>query len=59
MNFVKKYRNRYKNLHKQASLSSNPKVSLLYERYKLEGTKRGKITDEEFESWIDSMKIRK
>lgn len=61
----KKYRNRYKNLHKQASLSSNPKVSLLYERYKLEGTKmlekyqRGKITDEEFESWIDSMKIRK
>lgn len=61
----KKYRNRYKNLHKQASLSNNPKVLLLYEKYKLEGAKmfekyqHGKITDEEFESWIDIMKIRK
>ena len=61
----KKYRNRYKNLQKQSSLSSNPKVLLLYEKYKLDGAKilekyqHGKITAEEFESWIDSMKIRK
>ena len=60
----KKYRNRYKNLQKQSSLSSNPKVLLLYEKYKLDGAKilekyqHGKITAEEFESWIDSMKIR-
>ena len=61
----KKYRNRYKNLHKQASLSNNPKVSLLCEEYKLKGPKMlekyqlGKITAEEFENWIDGMKIRK
>ena len=61
----KKYRNRYKNLHKQASLSNNPKVSLLCEEYKLKGPKMlekyqlGKITPEEFENWIDGMKIRK
>ena len=61
----KKYRNRYKNLRKQASLSSNPKVLLLYEKYKLEGAKmlekyqHGKITTKEFESWINSMKVKK
>ena len=61
----KKYRNRYKNLNKQASLSNNPKVFLLYEKYKIDGAKmlekyqHGKISGEEFESWIDSMKIRK
>lgn len=61
----KKYRNRYKNLHKQASLSNNPKASLLCEEYKLKGPKMlekyqfGKITPEKFENWINGMKIRK
>ena len=41
------------------------KVSLLCEEYKLKGPKMlekyqlGKITAEEFENWIDGMKIRK
>ena len=52
-------------MHKQASLSNNPKVSLLCEEYKLKGPKMlekyqlGKITAEEFENWIDGMKINK
>ena len=54
----KKYRNRYKNLQKQSSLSSNPKVLLLYEKYKLDGAKilekyqHGKITAEEFHNRV-------
>lgn len=61
----KKYRNRYKNLNKQASISNNPKVLALYEKYKVEGSKMlriykyGGISGNEFENWIDSMKIRK
>lgn len=61
----KRYRNRYRNLNKQASLSNNPEVQILYEKYKSDGAKmfekyqRGKITGQEFKNWIDSMKIRK
>ena len=61
----KRYRNRYKNLQKQASLSSNPNVLPLYEKYKVIGAvmldkyQHGKISSKEFEKWIDSMKIRK
>lgn len=61
----KKYRRRYVNLQKQAENSRNPKSSFLYEKYKLKGAKMydkyklGKITAEEFENWIDGMKIRK
>lgn len=61
----KKYRNRYKNLSKQASISNNPEVLELYERYKVDGSvmldkyKNGKISSDEFENWIDNMKIRK
>lgn len=61
----KRYRNRYRNLNKQASLSNNSEVQILYEKYKSDGSKmlekyrHGKITAEEFEDWIDSMKIKK
>lgn len=61
----KKYRNRYKNLSKQASISNNPKVFALYKKYKVDGSimldkyKNGKISSVEFENWIDNMKIRK
>lgn len=61
----KKYRNRYKNLNKQASISNNPTVLDLYESYKVDGAKmlrkykHGRISGNEFEDWIDSMKIRK
>ena len=61
----KKYRNRYKNLSKQASISNNPEVLALYERYKVDGAvmlnkyKKGKISSLEFKNWIDNMKIRK
>lgn len=60
----KKYRNRYKNLSKQASISNNPEVLTLYERYKVDGAKmldrykHNKITAKEFKNWIDEMKIR-
>ncbi len=61
----KHYRNRYKNLQKQASNSNTPDSRNLYERYKLEGAQmldnyqKGKINAEEFENWINSMRIRK
>lgn len=61
----KKYRKRYKNLHKQTNLSNNLNVSLLYVQYKSEGPKmlekyqKGQITANEFENWINSMKIKK
>ncbi len=61
----KHYRNRYKNLQKQASNSNTPDSRNLYERYKLEGAQmlekyqQGKINAEEFENWINSMRIRK
>lgn len=52
-------------MNKQASLSNNSEVQILYEKYKSDGAKmlekyrHGKITAEEFEDWIDSMKIKK
>ena len=61
----KRYRNRYKNLQKQASLSNNTENTKLFESYKTEGKlkiksyQNGKISSEEMLSWIDSMKIRK
>ena len=61
----KRYRNRYKNLQKQASLSNNPKVLALYENYKVTGSvmldkyQHGKISDKEFEKWIDEMRVMK
>ena len=61
----KKYRNRYKNLSKQASISNNPEVLALYERYKVDGAimldryKHDEISGSDFEKWIDGMKIRK
>ena len=61
----KRYRNRYKNLQKQASLSNNPKSKELFESYKTDGKikiksyQNGKISSEEMLCWIDSMKIRK
>ena len=60
----KKYRNRYKNLSKQASISNNPEVLALYERYKVDGAimldryKHGKITYEEFKTWINKQKVK-
>lgn len=60
-----KYRRRYKNLQQETVTTNNPAVILLYERYKSEGKimldkyQHGKITAEEFENWIDGMKIRK
>ena len=61
----KKYRNKYKNLSKQASISNNPEVLALYERYKVDGAvmldryKHDEISGSDFEKWIDGMKIRK
>ena len=63
---LKKYRRRYQSLAKQAS-TTNPdsKSNKMYDYYKKEGKKvkqnyiNGIITDEEFERWIDSTKIRK
>ena len=61
----KKYRNRYKNLSKQASISNNPEVLALYERYKVDGAimldryKHDEISGSDFEKWINGMKIRK
>ena len=61
----KKYRNRYKNLSKQASISNNPEVLSLYERYKVDGAvmldkyKHDEISGSDFKKWIDRMKIRK
>lgn len=60
-----KYRNRYKNLQKQARESNKFRTTELYEKYQIDGPtyldkyKLGKITAQEFENWIDSMKIRK
>jgi hypothetical protein len=60
----KRYRSRYKNLQKQASLSNNPEVQTLYDKYKIDGAKmlekyqQGKITSEEFENWINKQKIK-
>lgn len=60
-----KYRNRYKNLQKKARESNKFRSTELYEKYQIDGPtylekyKLGKITAEEFENWIDSMKIRK
>lgn len=63
---LKKYRNRYQSLAKQASTTtSDSRSNKMYEYYKKEGKKvkqnyiNGIITDEEFERWIDSTKIRK
>lgn len=61
----KRYRNRYRNLSKQASLSNNPANAELFEKYKTEGGikikdyQSNKISAEEMLCWIDSMKIRK
>lgn len=61
----KRYRNRYKNLQKQASLSNNPKSKELFEAYKIKGKikiksyQNSKISGQEMMEWIDSMKIRK
>ena len=60
----KRYRNRYKNLQKQASLSNNPKSKELFESYKTDGKikiksyQNGKISGQEMMEWINSMKIR-
>ena len=60
----KRYRNRYKNLQKQASLSNNPKSKELFEAYKIEGKikiksyQSGEICGEEMLCWIDNMKIK-
>ena len=60
-----KYRNRYQSLCKQASNTQSSKSIQLYEKYKTEGAdmlnkyKHNKISAKEFESWINSMKIRK
>lgn len=63
---LKKYRNRYQSLAKQASTTTpDSRSNKMYEYYKKEGKKvkqnyiNGIITDEEFERWIDSTKIRK
>ena len=61
----KQYRNRYKNLQKQASLSNNPAVTELYKSYKKDGSKYlknyklGKISSDEFKYWINAMRISK
>ena len=62
---LKKYRNKYKNLNKALSNSNNAKFWDLYQTmqddgpYYIQKYKHGIITPEEFEKWIDSMKIRK
>lgn len=63
---LKKYRRRYQALAKQASTTNpNSKSNKMFEYYKKEGKKirqdyiNGVITADEFEKWIDSMKIRK
>lgn len=62
---LRKYRNKYKNLNKSLSTSNNPKFWDLYESFKEDGPyyvekyKHGIISAEEFEKWIDSMRIKK
>jgi len=62
---LKKYRNKYKNLNKALSNSNNPKFWDLYQTmqddgpYYVQKYKHGIITPEEFENWIDSMRIKK
>ena len=49
---------------KQASISNNPEVLALYERYKVDGAvmldkyKHGKIIAKEFENWINKQKVK-
>ena len=52
-------------MSKQDSISNNPEVLALYERYKVDGAvmldkyKHDEISGSDFEKWIDGMKIRK
>lgn len=52
-------------MSKQASISNNPEVLDLYERYKADGVtmldkyKHVEISGNDFDKWIDGMKIRK
>ena len=51
-------------MSKQASISNNPEVLALYERYKVDGAvmldkyKHGKIIAKEFENWINKQKVK-
>ena len=52
-------------MSKQASISNNPEVLYLYERYKVDGAimldryKHDEISGSDFEKLINGMKIRK